>query len=324
MKLSIIVPVYNVIGFLASCIDSVDQAIRQADCSEEAELVLVDDGSSDGSAGLCDELARKHAWVRVCHRPHRGVAAARNFALGEVVGEYLAWIDPDDLVDVDYFRAILKALQGSPDAVVFDYSTLPGGPRCYRDRSGIVPLEDFWRDLVRDDRLKGFLWNKILRRELVPVPAFDESCVVMEDFEAMGRLFRKVKTIVYVHAPIYVYRYRSGSAVDRQIPDRIMAMFRLALKRLEEVEPQYHADAVSCAMYHAYHYCHMAAKFPASGWAEGGRLAECRRYVRSHLKEGLFDPRNGKFRKLQFVLVALGLMKLAVVLRRCLPGGRKS
>lgn len=322
MTLSVIIPVYNVHEYLGDCIDSLNVSIEHAGCENEVEAVLVDDGSTDGSSGLLDDLACHHKWMRVFHRQNRGVAAARNFALGEVCGEYLTWVDPDDMVEADYFHALLQALSGRPDAVVFDYSNQPGGVRSYRDVGGTLPVEVVWRDLVRDERMKSFLCCKMVRRELVPLPLFDETCVVMSDFEAMGRLFRHVKTVEYVHNPIYIYRRRMGSIVNQPVPDRMMQMFRLALKRLEEVDESCCADALSCAMYHAYHYCHMAVKFPASRWNEGGRLNECRRYIRHHLLAGLVDSRNGFVRKVQFLIVAMGLMHIAVFIRRLLSGGR--
>jgi hypothetical protein len=194
--------------------------------------------------------------------------------------------------------------------------------RNYREVGGTLSAEIVWRDLVRDERIKSFLCCKAVRRELVQVPLFDETCAVMSDFEAMGRFFRRIKTVEYVRNPIYVYCQRAGSIVNQPVPDRMMQMFRLALKRKDEVGRSCRADALSCAMYHAYHYCHMAAKFPAPGWNEGGQLDECRRYIRCHLLASLVDVRNGFARKIQFLIVALGLMRVAVFVRRLLPGGR--
>ena len=322
MKLSIVIPVYNVCEYLGACIDSLNASIECTACVTEVEAVLVDDGSTDGSSELLDDLAYHHTWMRVFHRPNRGVAAARNFALGEVRGEYITWVDPDDLVETDYFRVLFHAFADCPDAVVFDYSNLPGGVCHYRNTSGLLPVETVWRDLVRDERIKSFLWCKAVRHELVPQPLFDETCKVMSDFEAMSRLFRQVKTVAYVRNPIYIYRQRVSSIVNQPVPDRMMQMFRLALKRKDEVDRSCRADALSCAMYHAYHYCHMAAKFPAACWNEDGWLDECRQYIRDHLLAGMVDPRNGFVRKIQFLIVALGMMRLAVFVRRLLPGVR--
>ena len=165
MKMSVVIPVYNVREYLCDCIESLCASIEYAGCEHEVEIVLVDDGSTDGSAALLESLAHRHLWMRVYHRPNRGVAAARNFALGEVRGEYLAWVDPDDMVERGFFQVLLRAFANSPDAVVFDYTGIPGGVRYYRGASGTLPAEAFWRDLVRDERMKSFLWTKAIRRE---------------------------------------------------------------------------------------------------------------------------------------------------------------
>lgn len=322
MKLSLVIPVYNVCDYLGDCIGSLDASMKRADCASEVEVVVVDDGSTDGSAEILDNLSNSHSWMRVYHRPNQGVAAARNFALGEVRGEYLSWIDPDDMVEPDYFGALFKAFANHPDAVIFDYSNLPGGSYHYRSASASLPIKTVWSDLVRDERLKSFLWSKAVRRELVPQPLFNETFMVMSDFEAMGRLFKRVETVEYIHAPIYIYRQRTGSIVNQPVPVRIMQMFDLALKRMDEVDASCRADALSCAMYHAYHYCHMAAKFPAPGWNDEGRLDQCRSFIRRNLPTGLMDPKNGLARKVQFLIVSLGLMRVAVSVRRLLPGGR--
>ena len=322
MKLSIVIPVYNVREYLGACIESLAIALGRGEFAAEVEMVAVDDGSTDGSSELLDILGRDYKWLRVFHRPNRGVAAARNYALGEVTGEYLTWVDPDDLVEADYFHALFKAFAVRPDAVIFDYRNLPGRTRHYRNEGGSFPVAVVWRDLIRDERLKSFLCCKVVRRKLIPAKLFDETCAVMSDFEAMGRLFRKVKTVEYLHEALYIYRQRNGSIVNQPVPERMNAMSHLALKRLEEVDAAFHADALSCAMYHAYHYCHMAAKFPNAEWNRDGRLNECRRFIRCHFFAGLKDSRNGLVRKFQFLMVATGLMKAAVVVRRWLPGGR--
>lgn len=322
MKVSIVIPVYNVREYLGACFDSLNASMKHAGCENDVEAVIVDDGSSDGSSEVLDDLSNRHAWMRVFHRQNCGVAAARNFALSEVCGEYLTWVDPDDLVEVDYFSALFRAFALCPDAVIFDYSNMPGGARYYRGASGTLPIETVWRDLVRDERIKSFLCCKAIRRKLVPSPLFDETCMVMSDFEAMGRLFGQVKTVEYIHNPIYIYRQRVGSIVNQPTPDRMMQMFQLALKRIDEVDQSCRDDALSCAMYHAYHYCHMAAKFPASGWNKCGRLDKCRHYIRRHLLSGLCDRRNGFVRKSQFLIVALGLMRVAVFARWLLPWRR--
>ena len=184
MKLSVVIPVYNVREYLGVCIDSLNAAMECAGCGNEVEVVLVDDGSTDGSSVYLDDLVRHRAWMRVFHRPNRGVAAARNFALGEVCGEYVTWVDPDDLVKIDYFCTILKAFESCPDAVIFDYSNLPGRTYHYRSAAGSLPIETVWRDLVRDERIKSFLCCKLI------LSAFCSPCFLDTSFKVLLSVFR--------------------------------------------------------------------------------------------------------------------------------------
>lgn len=101
-KVSIIVPVYQVENYIRQCIDSIlNQTFR------DFELILVDDGSRDNSGAICDEYARRDARIRVLHTENRGPGMARNTAMGISTGEYLMFLDSDDLLDGENSLSIL-------------------------------------------------------------------------------------------------------------------------------------------------------------------------------------------------------------------------
>jgi len=91
--ISVIIPVYNVAAYLPACLDSV-----LAQSYRDFELLLVDDGSTDGSADVCDDYACRDARVSVIHQINRGPSAARNAALEVAQGDYVAFIDSDDVI----------------------------------------------------------------------------------------------------------------------------------------------------------------------------------------------------------------------------------
>ena len=92
---SVVIPVYNAKSSLKRCVDS-----WLAQSRSDLELLLVDDGSTDGSAGLCDELADSDPRIRVIHQKNSGVSAARNAGIQEACGEYVLFTDSDDYVEV--------------------------------------------------------------------------------------------------------------------------------------------------------------------------------------------------------------------------------
>ena len=108
MKLSIVIPVYNTEKLLPECIDSV---LRQT--FRDYEIILIDDGSSDNSLALCNEYADKHDNIRVIHQENAGASAARNTGIEAARGEYIHFIDSDDLLPQDdVYERVLPALDG--------------------------------------------------------------------------------------------------------------------------------------------------------------------------------------------------------------------
>ena len=100
---SIIVPSYDCINSLKTCITSVLQQSHS-----NFEVILVDDGSSDGSGELCDRLAAEDERIQVIHKPNGGVSSARNAGIDVATGEYIAFCDSDDYLEPDYFASLLQ------------------------------------------------------------------------------------------------------------------------------------------------------------------------------------------------------------------------
>ena len=102
-KISIIIPVYNVEKYLDRCIDSIiNQSLK------DIEIILVDDGSPDNCPQLCDEWAKKDSRIKVIHKENAGLGMARNTGMQHATGEYIAFIDSDDYVDLDMYAKLLE------------------------------------------------------------------------------------------------------------------------------------------------------------------------------------------------------------------------
>ena len=117
-KLSVIVPVYNTEKYLPVCVDSI-----LAQTFTDFELILVDDGSADGSGGICDKYAAGDARVRVIHQPNGGVTNARKNGVRQACGMYFSFIDSDDWIHPEMFEQMVgKAVETNADVVVCDLS----------------------------------------------------------------------------------------------------------------------------------------------------------------------------------------------------------
>lgn len=122
IKVSVIVPVYNVEKYLPRCIDSV-----LAQSFADLELILVDDGSTDSSGRICDGYALRDGRIRVIHQANGGVSAARNAALDIMTGEYVLFLDADDALDDNAIEVCVKEAQdGDPDMVLYGFHLYAG------------------------------------------------------------------------------------------------------------------------------------------------------------------------------------------------------
>ena len=118
MKVSIVLPIYNVEKYIKRCIESI---LTQTMSQDEIEIIMVDDGSKDSSGRICDEFALNHKNVLVIHQSNAGAAAARNAGLSRAKGEYVFFVDPDDFIEKDYCKkAYDEAVRTGADIVIFD------------------------------------------------------------------------------------------------------------------------------------------------------------------------------------------------------------
>lgn len=178
---SIIVPVYNGEKYLPRCIDSI---LIQS--YNDFELIVVDDGSSDGSPSICDAYARKDTRVRVIHQSHRGVSSACNRGIADAGGQYLMFCDGDDYAEPDWVETLYHAIERCPSDFVFSafYMDEGGSSRAVRlsggDYPGRIPAEEYFD--IYQKGFSAYRWNRVYRSELVKGQIrFDEEVSIGED-----------------------------------------------------------------------------------------------------------------------------------------------
>lgn len=165
--LSIITPVYNVATYLDRCVQSV---LSQSYCN--LELVLIDDGSTDGSSLLCDEWAKRDSRVVVIHKENGGVSSARNIGLEIFKGDYLTFVDPDDFLAPDTYAPNLDFLMKHPevDILQFPYCNYVSDNQItdYHRPSPIllVGSKQIFKNWWSGSPLEYVIWNKIYKRYL--------------------------------------------------------------------------------------------------------------------------------------------------------------
>lgn len=214
MKLSVIIPVYNVEKYLAACLDSL-----LAQTMDDLEILLVDDGSTDASGEIADRYAVEHPEkIRCLHVDNGGQGRARNFALPLARGEYLGFVDSDDWVVPEmYEKLIRRAEESGADIVACDFLER------YNDGS-----EKEVPGAFQDHPLSfaGSCCNKIFRASLAEGLRFPEG-LWYEDFYFSAMLLIRARRTEYLREPLYIYRRGQPSTMHNNNAEKNLDMLKI-------------------------------------------------------------------------------------------------
>lgn len=202
-KISIITPVYNAENYLFKCLNSI-----VAQSFLDWELILVDDGSTDNSAAICDDFAAIDNRIRVFHTLNLGVSAARQTGLCNSRGEYIIHVDSDDWVEVDMLENLyVAAVEENADVVICDYFTNDGNNQIYVQQkpNSLVPM-NVLRELFQ--HLHGSCWNKLVKRSILMQYSisFPIGLNYCEDIIIWLQLFQHSEIKISYHPSAY-YHY---------------------------------------------------------------------------------------------------------------------
>lgn len=210
--ISIIVPVYNIEEYLPRCVESLRNQTWQ-----QIEILLVDDGSTDKTGALCDELAKEDPRIRVFHKENGGTSSARNSGLAEARGEYLGFVDSDDYVEPDMYEKLYAAIEqyGVPAAQVGRDEIAPDGSGlpdiCIPPREAeCIGAKAFLRELLMHRGDCSFC-TKLIRKEALAGREFPVG-VLNEDFHLLVQLLgERIDRIASLPDRGYHVFYRVGS-----------------------------------------------------------------------------------------------------------------
>lgn len=209
---SIIVPVYNTGEYLAHCLESLIAQTHQ-----NIEIILVDDGSTDGSSDVCDEFADRDSRIRVIHQKNAGVSSARNAGLKAASGAFLTFVDSDDLlVPIALETAMRYLRENDADMVTYGWQKL-----CYdaaETEEVFAPFEvctdipTVIREILMNYSAYGggYPWNKLWRRDS-GVCEFAPELYYFEDLEWVIRMLLRIRKFVVCPECLYRYRIHAGS-----------------------------------------------------------------------------------------------------------------
>lgn len=213
---SVVVPVYNVRQYLEACVKSV-----KAQSYPNWELILVDDGATDGSGELCDVLAAEEKRIRVIHKANGGLSDARNAGLQQAEGEYVIFLDSDDLLDAGAIEKLLTVcVRTNADVAIgqtqpFAEELLRAGEKT-NPQYEVISGQETLRRMFLHRGVEHAAWGKLYRRECWKAIKFPKG-LLYEDYATIYPVIAQCRTVVVYHEPLYYYRVRTGSIMHSRI-----------------------------------------------------------------------------------------------------------
>lgn len=239
MKLSVIIPVYNVASTLRRCVDSVlSQNV------DGMEVILVDDGSTDGSSKLCDEYAQQG--LTVIHQKNNGLSAARNAGLITATGDLVTFIDSDDYIMPDTYQPLLHIMAAHPDTDILEYSLvreMADGPHpiVFADHT-YTDMAEYW--LTARAYAHCYACNKIYRRQLFQEVRYPVG-KKFEDVPTLYQLLQKVQTVRTTAHGSYLYTLNNNGITQRAKGSDLLDLLQAHLPILNDKSLQRHAGFTS-------------------------------------------------------------------------------
>lgn len=248
VQLSIIVPIYNTVNYLYKTIESVHNQEFQ-----EWELILVDDGSTDGSSIICDEWASKDKRIRVIHKSNTGLSDSRNIGIEQAKGLYVGFVDSDDWIEPNMYSFLIEQIMSNnADIAICNHFREGKETSICKDESDKIEILDHKKVhcLIIRDKIPSYIWQMLFRREFLttPMPHW-----IFEDYSVIPYWFSNVKKVVHCKLPLYHYRIRKSSMITVPTPEKELAFFDAEYYRYnfyKDTEFKYESNAslVNCGI----------------------------------------------------------------------------
>lgn len=227
--ISVIIPVYKVEKWLDRCVASVI-----AQTYPHLEILLVDDGSPDACGAMCDSWAQRDARIRVIHKANGGLSSARNAGLEVATGQYVMFVDSDDLLHPDICARLLAAIEGAGVAIC-DCAHIFGeaAPEyTLSDQRITLDAREAICSLWYQTSFLPSAWGKLYKREIFHTLRFTEG-LLYEDIDLMHLAFAAGERIVYEPSRLYGYVHREDSITTQSFGPRDLDILKVAQKLLD-------------------------------------------------------------------------------------------
>lgn len=303
-KISVIVPVYNVEQYLERCVDSI---INQT--YTNLEIILVNDGSTDNSGKLCDELAKKDERIRVIHKENGGLSDARNRGIDEAESDLVGFIDSDDYIDNDMYEVLLRNLNDTDAdlSMCALYDVYNNTPEEQVTNKEIWELssEQAIKMVMEAKILSVTAVNKLYRKSLFSNLKFEVGKIA-EDAFIMIKLLDKCEKIVATNEKKYYYVHRENSITTQKFSTKFLNVIEAYEQNSNIIFEKYPKlkDVAQTRMSWAYFYV-LDRLLLDDNYNDKELENNLISYLKDHRKDILNDPLFTKGRKIGFIALLL-------------------
>lgn len=218
--ISIIIPIYNVEKYLNRCLSSIEKQTFK-----DFEVIMVDAGSTDKSAEIAKDFAKRDERFRLFMQENLGASRTRNFAMKQAVGEYISFIDSDDYVSYNFLAVLYSAIKRTNADIA-----MCGFNIHYEQNAKNKPMKslkagEYSRDealgyLLKDREIRFFIWNKLWRADLIKENNIEFRDMYYEDILFCTKAFSKINKLVAVDKRAYYYSRRTKTFLESSMSDR--------------------------------------------------------------------------------------------------------
>lgn len=280
---SVIIPAYNIEKYIGRCLDSVLSQIY-----ENLEIIIVDDGSSDGTGKILDDYEKRDSRIKVIHKENGGVSSARNKGLDMAVGDYIGFVDGDDIIAPEMYETLVKLLEEEdadiahcgyqmvfPDRVDYYYNT--GKRKVQTTKEGL-------KDLLLGEIIEPGLVNKLYKKSVIKNHRLDETVKINEDLLMNYQVFKDSKKSVYYDITPYSYMIRKSSATGS---NTLSIKREDSLRVLKQIEDDCTDEELKAIAYRRYIYLLMVI---CRDSVEDKKYGEYQKKQRKQLKREIQKP----------------------------------
>lgn len=308
--LSVIVPVYNIEDCLKRCVESIRQQTYR-----NLEILLVDDGSTDGSGALCDAFEKRDGRIRVFHKENGGSSSARNLGIRNAKGAWIGFVDSDDWIDSDmYERLLTEASASGADIAQASRDEIDEQGRRRPDvcappkETTFCPAQDFLRELLLHRGDCSFC-TKLVKRELFDGREFPEGRL-NEDFYLLADMLGSVEGICILPDQMYHVFYRMGSNTRKRDKNDFSRVFMDIVDNADMAEalvrksyPQLKDEAARFGLFQRLDYM---LHIPVARMKNSDVFyRNVKKYLRSHAAETVRNPYLTKKNKIYLLLLTI-------------------